>query len=141
MANHAPPPRAVLLALAFSLLVVVNGCLVAAEEAKPVAAEEAKPDSVLVPRHRPFQGAEQGECQLSRLNSLEPTNRIQCEAGIIESWDPNEDEFRCAGVAIVRHIIEPNGLLLPSFTNAPQLVYIVQGLYTYMHNIRRGHEH
>lgn len=135
MANHPPPPppppRVLLLSLAVSLLVVVNGCLVAAEEAQPA-------DSVVRPRHQRFRGGEQDECQLNRLNSLQPTNRIQCEAGIIESWDPNEDEFRCAGVAVVRHIIEPNGLLLPSFTNAPQLIYIVEGLlYACIHTYNK----
>ncbi|KAI3425655.1 uncharacterized protein J3R85_010024 [Psidium guajava] len=70
---------------------------------------------------------EQGECQIDRLDALEPTNRIQCEAGLVESWDQNHDMFRCAGIAMVRHTIEPNGLLLPSFTNSPQLIYIVEG--------------
>ncbi|KAK4803749.1 hypothetical protein SAY86_003566 [Trapa natans] len=113
MANH---PRLLILAL---VLVVA-------------AFEEVLSTSVMGPRHRG--GRELDECQLSRLNSLEPTNRIQCEAGTIESWDPNEDEFRCAGVTVVRHIIEPNGLLLPSYTNAPQLIYIVEGDMLNMHN-------
>ncbi|KAL3749631.1 hypothetical protein ACJRO7_010717 [Eucalyptus globulus] len=70
---------------------------------------------------------EQGECRIDRLDALEPTNRIQCEAGVVESWDPNHEMFQCAGIAVVRHIIEPNGLVLPSFTNSPQLTYIVEG--------------
>nr|TKS03400.1 legumin family protein [Populus alba] len=69
----------------------------------------------------------QGQCQLDRLNALKPDNRIKSEAGVTESWDPNHDQFQCAGVAVVRRTIEPNGLLLPSYSNAPQLVYIVQG--------------
>jgi hypothetical protein len=75
---------------------------------------------------RPCQQQQQGQCQLDRLNALRPDDRIKCEAGVIESWDPNHDQFQCAGVAVVRRTIEPNGLLLPSYTNAPQLVYIVQ---------------
>ncbi|XP_002524606.2 11S globulin seed storage protein 1 [Ricinus communis] len=70
---------------------------------------------------------QQNECQLNRLNAFEPDNRIQSEAGTIESWNPNHDQFRCAGVAVTRHTIEPRGLLLPAYSNAPQLVYIVQG--------------
>ncbi|XP_041004554.1 11S globulin seed storage protein Jug r 4 [Juglans microcarpa x Juglans regia] len=68
-----------------------------------------------------------GQCQLNRLAALEPTNRIEAEAGVIESWDPNNQQFQCAGVAVVRRTIEPNGLLLPQYSNAPQLVYIARG--------------
>lgn len=70
---------------------------------------------------------QQNQCQLDRLNALEPDSTVQCEAGTIESWNPNRAEFQCAGVAVVRRTIEPNGLLLPFYSNAPQLVYIVQG--------------
>ncbi|KAK4795342.1 hypothetical protein SAY86_013336 [Trapa natans] len=120
MANH---PLLLMLPLVTSFLVVVNGFLAVAALEEGLGTTTR--DTVMGQRHRG--GRELDECQLSRLNSLEPTNRIQCEAGTIESWDPNEDEFRCAGVAVVRHIIEPNGLLLPSYTNAPQLIYIVEG--------------
>ncbi|EEF38210.1 11S globulin [Ricinus communis] len=66
-------------------------------------------------------------CQLNKLYALEPDKRIQTEAGLVESWNPNRDQFQCAGVAVVRRTIHPNGLLLPSYSNAPQLLYIVQG--------------
>uniref|UniRef100_A0A2N9G8G2 Cupin type-1 domain-containing protein n=1 Tax=Fagus sylvatica TaxID=28930 RepID=A0A2N9G8G2_FAGSY len=42
-------------------------------------------------------------------------------------WDENDDEFQCAGVALVRHTIQRRGILLPYYTNAPQLIYVVQG--------------
>ncbi|KAG6724296.1 hypothetical protein I3842_03G253900 [Carya illinoinensis] len=61
------------------------------------------------------------------LDALKPTNRIEAEAGVIESWDPNHQQLQCAGVAVVRRTIEPNGLLLPHYSNAPQLVYIARG--------------
>ncbi|XP_050218340.1 11S globulin-like [Mercurialis annua] len=70
---------------------------------------------------------QQNQCQLDRLHALEPDNRIQCEGGVIESWNPNHDQFQCTGLAVTRHTVEPNGLLLPAYSNAPQLVYIVQG--------------
>ncbi|CAK7346396.1 unnamed protein product [Dovyalis caffra] len=76
---------------------------------------------------RPCPQQGQSQCQLDRLNALKPDNRIKSEAGVTESWDPNHDQFQCAGVAILRRTIEPNGLLLPSYSNAPQLIYIVQG--------------
>ncbi|KAF5741849.1 legumin family protein [Tripterygium wilfordii] len=69
----------------------------------------------------------QNQCQLDRIQALEPNNRVECEAGRIESWDPSHDQFQCAGVAVVRRKIEPNGLLLPHFSNSPQLIYIIKG--------------
>nr|3QAC_A Chain A, 11S globulin seed storage protein [Amaranthus hypochondriacus] len=76
-------------------------------------------------RFREFQQG--NECQIDRLTALEPTNRIQAERGLTEVWDSNEQEFRCAGVSVIRRTIEPHGLLLPSFTSAPELIYIEQG--------------
>lgn len=78
--------------------------------------------SSAVRQHQP-----QHECQLDRIDALEPDNRVESEAGVVESWNPNEPQFQCTGVAVVRRTIEPRGLLLPSYSNAPQLVYIVRG--------------
>ncbi|KAF2286809.1 hypothetical protein GH714_030475 [Hevea brasiliensis] len=74
---------------------------------------------------------QQGQCQFDRIDALEPDNRIECEAGVIESWNPNDDQFQCAGVAVVRRSIEPRGLLLPSYSNAPQLIYVVRGEFRF----------
>ena len=96
------------IALAFSLclLVLFQSCLAA---------------------HQQFQSSKQNECQLDQLRAREPDNRIETEAGRIESWDYNQDDFQCAGVAVQRITIERNGLHLPSYSHAPQLTYIVQG--------------
>ena len=67
------------------------------------------------------------ECDIQRLNAMEPTRRFRAEAGVVEVWETNDEQFRCAGVAAVRYVIEPRGLLLPSFTNAPYVTYVVQG--------------
>lgn len=75
--------------------------------------------------HQQFQ--QQNECQFNQLQSQEPDNQIQSEAGLTESWNPNDQQFQCAGVAMVRRTIQPNGLHLPSFLNSPQLIYIAQG--------------
>ncbi|GFP83368.1 11s globulin subunit beta [Phtheirospermum japonicum] len=66
-------------------------------------------------------------CSLQQLNAREPSRRFDYEAGSSEHWDPNCEEFECAGVEFVRHTIQPKGLLLPYYTNAPQLIYIIQG--------------
>ncbi|KAH7836346.1 hypothetical protein Vadar_000194 [Vaccinium darrowii] len=70
---------------------------------------------------------ERGECQLGRLTAQEPQYRVQAEAGVTEFWDYRDDQFQCANVAVCRSIIQPRGLLLPYYTNAPKLVYVVQG--------------
>ncbi|KAF5937509.1 hypothetical protein HYC85_025015 [Camellia sinensis] len=70
---------------------------------------------------------QQGECQIERLNAQEPQRRIEAEAGYTEFWDSDDDQFQCAGVAACRNVINPQGLLLPSYTSAPALLYVLQG--------------
>ncbi|MCD9559958.1 hypothetical protein HAX54_018337 [Datura stramonium] len=67
------------------------------------------------------------ECQIEHLNAQEPNRRFESEAGVTEFWDFTQEQFECAGIQAVRHEIRRNGLLLPYYSNAPQLVYIVQG--------------
>ncbi|KAK7843082.1 11s globulin subunit beta [Quercus suber] len=77
----------------------------------------------------PHQHRFQTECRLDNLNAQEPSERIESEAGFTEYWDQNDDQFQCAGVALLRHTIQRRGLLLPSYSNAPRLFYVVQGMY------------
>ncbi|XP_028111311.1 11S globulin seed storage protein Jug r 4-like [Camellia sinensis] len=70
---------------------------------------------------------QQGGCQIERLNAREPQRRIEAEAGYTEFWDSDDDQFQCAGVAACRNVINPQGLLLPSYTSAPALLYVLQG--------------
>lgn len=81
------------------------------------------------PRGQPQQQRFQSECQIESLNAVEPQQRVESEGGVTEFWNQNENQFQCAGVAAVRHQINRRGLLLPSFQNAPKLVYVVQGTY------------
>ncbi|KAF1878444.1 hypothetical protein Lal_00047113 [Lupinus albus] len=67
------------------------------------------------------------ECQLDRLNALEPDNRVESEGGVTETWNSSRPELRCAGVTFQKYTIEPLGLHLPSYTNYPQLIMILQG--------------
>ncbi|XP_058101626.1 cocosin 1-like [Magnolia sinica] len=69
----------------------------------------------------------QSECRVQSLSALEPNRRYESEAGVTEHWDQNNEQLECAGVAATRHTIAPRGLLLPSFDNAPRLIYVVQG--------------
>ncbi|XP_054785183.1 legumin A-like [Prosopis cineraria] len=70
---------------------------------------------------------QQNECQLDQLESLQPDNVIKSEAGRVETWNPNHKQFRCAGVALTRCILEQHALKIPSYSNSPQLIYIQRG--------------
>ncbi|KAM6565136.1 hypothetical protein CsatB_025134 [Cannabis sativa] len=80
-------------------------------------------------RSRTAMYGDQNECQLNRLEAREPDHRVECEGGMIESWNPNHEQFQCAGVALLRLTIQPNGLHLPSYTNGPQLIHVIRGIY------------
>lgn len=99
--------------LAFELLLQYASCY-------------AQIDQVTLQGQRPsrFGG---GECWIERLDMLELSRQIEAEAGVSKLWDENEDQLQCAGVAVVRHIIRQRVLFLPAFTNAPELLYVVQG--------------
>ncbi|KAJ3679470.1 hypothetical protein LUZ60_017481 [Juncus effusus] len=66
-------------------------------------------------------------CQFSRLEALNPSQRVRSEAGITEYYEMNNDMLQCAGVMVRRFVIEPRGLLLPRYHSSPSLLYIVQG--------------
>ncbi|GAU50916.1 hypothetical protein TSUD_411160 [Trifolium subterraneum] len=67
------------------------------------------------------------QCQLDNINALEPDHRVESEAGLTETWNPNHPELQCAGVSLIKRTIDPNGLHLPSFSPSPQLIFIIQG--------------
>ncbi|GAU11658.1 hypothetical protein TSUD_334710 [Trifolium subterraneum] len=73
------------------------------------------------------QQPQQNECQLEHLNPLEPDNRVESEGGLIETWNPNNRQFRCAGFALSRATIQRNSLRRPYYSNAPQEIFIQQG--------------
>ncbi|KAF9607885.1 hypothetical protein IFM89_003590 [Coptis chinensis] len=78
------------------------------------------------------QSQRQSQCRIQNIDALEPTHRIQSEAGVTEHWDEYNEQLECAGVAVTRHVIQPRGLLLPHFHNAPKLTYIIQGWSSYL---------
>ncbi|CAA7017480.1 unnamed protein product [Microthlaspi erraticum] len=67
------------------------------------------------------------ECQLDKLDALEPSHVLKAEAGRIEVWDHHAPQLRCSGVAFVRYIIESKGLYLPSFFNTAKLSFVAKG--------------
>ncbi|XP_015583442.2 11S globulin seed storage protein Ana o 2.0101 [Ricinus communis] len=101
-----------LLRLSLCFLVLLHGC---------VAQLTSRPEKQQQQRWR------RGECQLNRINAVEPSRRIQSEAGLTEIWDENDQQFQCVGVVAMRHTIQQRGLLLPQYVNGPKLIYVVQG--------------
>ncbi|XP_062097538.1 prunin 1 Pru du 6.0101-like [Humulus lupulus] len=99
-------PKPLLLSLSVCLLIFFHGCSA---------------------RSRTAQYGDKNECQLNNLEAREPDHRVECERGMIESWNPNHEQFQCAGVALLRLTIKPNGLHLPSYTNGPQLIHVIRG--------------
>lgn len=67
------------------------------------------------------------QCNIQHLTAREPSYTFQSEAGVSEFWDSSSEEFECAGIEFVRHVVQPKGLVLPYYTNAPQLAFIVEG--------------
>ncbi|XP_019178693.1 PREDICTED: legumin A-like [Ipomoea nil] len=94
------------LSLSLSFLVLFNGCF---------------------GRQSFQQQSQNNECQLSHINALEPTSAIPAEGGWTEFWDPNDEQFQCGGALAFRHTIWPKSLLLPSYTNAPLVAYVLKG--------------
>uniref|UniRef100_A0ACD5W443 Uncharacterized protein n=1 Tax=Avena sativa TaxID=4498 RepID=A0ACD5W443_AVESA len=79
---------------------------------------------------QPWQSSRQGSargCTFDGLQALEPHRQVRSEAGLTEYFEENNDQFRCAGLSVIRRVIEPQGLLLPRYHNTPALVYILQG--------------
>lgn len=67
------------------------------------------------------------DCNIQQLRALEPTRRVEAEAGFTEYWNSRDTQFNCAGVSIQRTVIQPGGLLQLSFDNAARVTFIEQG--------------
>nr|BAO50859.1 13S globulin [Fagopyrum esculentum] len=80
-------------------------------------------------RSRPHHGHQQfqHQCDIQRLTASEPSRRVRSEAGVTEIWDHDTPEFQCAGFVAIRVVIQPGGLLLPSYSNAPYITFVEQG--------------
>ncbi|XP_071721607.1 11S globulin seed storage protein 2-like [Rutidosis leptorrhynchoides] len=67
-------------------------------------------------------------CNLQRLGTTQPSQRLEFEGGSIERWDVNnEEQLQCVGVEPSRVTIQPNSLLVPNFHPTPLLVFIERG--------------
>ncbi|KAG8058603.1 hypothetical protein GUJ93_ZPchr0002g24502 [Zizania palustris] len=72
------------------------------------------------------QGGSRG-CRFDRLQAYQAMRNVRSEAGVTEYFDETSDQFRCAGVSVIRRVIDPQGLVVPRFSNTPGLAYMIQG--------------
>uniref|UniRef100_A9NJG2 13S globulin seed storage protein n=1 Tax=Fagopyrum tataricum TaxID=62330 RepID=13S_FAGTA len=108
------------LILSFSLCLMVLSCSAQAAQLWPWRkGQDSRPHH----GHQQFQQ----QCDIQRLTASEPSRRVRSEAGVTEIWDHNTPEFRCTGFVAVRYVIQPGGLLLPSYSNAPYITFVEQG--------------
>nr|ABL74555.1 glutelin [Oryza sativa Japonica Group] len=78
------------------------------------------------PWHSPRQGSFR-KCRFDRLQAFEPLRKVRSEAGVTEYFDEKNELFQCTGTFVIRRVIQPQGLLVPRYSNTPGLVYIIQG--------------
>ncbi|XP_050218011.2 legumin B-like [Mercurialis annua] len=112
MANYSS-----LLSLSICILVLFHGSVAQIEQVTSRGQGESQ-------RQQRWQ---RDECQLNRINAVEPSRSFNSEAGQTEIWDENDQQFQCVGVVAMRHTIQQKGLLLPQYVNGPKLIYVVQG--------------
>ncbi|KAF5178976.1 12S seed storage globulin, partial [Thalictrum thalictroides] len=62
-------------------------------------------------RHQSQGQGKYQQCQLHNIDALEPTRKIQSEAGVTEHWDDNNEQLDCAGVSVTRRGI--HGAVIP----------------------------
>lgn len=64
---------------------------------------------------------------MDKLKASYPSNTTVSDVGMIEKWDEEEDQMRCAGVTALRIHLSQQGLSLPNFDPVPRISYIIQG--------------
>ncbi|KAL8171414.1 hypothetical protein V2J09_023218 [Rumex salicifolius] len=106
--------------MATKLILSLSLCLLVLGASAQMWPWQQRPES-----QRPHQKQRQfqHQCDIQRLTASEPARRVRSEAGVTEFWDQNTPEFRCAGFVALRVVIQPGGLLLPSYTNAPYITF------------------
>lgn len=114
--------KAISLSLCLSFLFLFHGCLAQLDQFLP---QQQFWQSMQSQQQHRFRA--KTDCHIQQLTARQPSYRYQSEAGISEFWDSSTNEFECAGIEFVRHIVQPKGLVLPYYTNAPQLTFIVEG--------------
>ncbi|XP_071724680.1 11S globulin seed storage protein 2-like [Rutidosis leptorrhynchoides] len=68
------------------------------------------------------------ECWVERIAASKPSQRIQAEGGVVDFWEENEEQFRCAGVSAMRIKMHPETLTMPKYHSAPLLIFVKQGM-------------
>mgnify|MGYP003702454617 CR=1 FL=1 len=85
------------------------------------------------PWHSPHQGSF-SEYRFDRLQAFESLQKVRSEGGVTEYVDERNELFQHTGTFVIRRVIQPQGLLVPRYTNTLSMVYIIQGLYDDKYN-------
>lgn len=115
--------KAMSVSLCLSFVFLVHGCVAQLEQFLPQ--QQQFWQSLQSQQQHRFRA--KTDCHVQRLTARQPSYTFQSEAGISEYWDSSTEDFECAGIEFVRHVVQPKGLVLPYYTNAPQLTFIVEG--------------
>ncbi|CAL4895913.1 unnamed protein product [Urochloa decumbens] len=67
------------------------------------------------------------EFTFDKLQPLEPLPKLKAEAGTVEHFNDTNHQLSCAGVSLIRVVVDSRGLVLPSFTNGGALIYAIKG--------------
>ncbi|CAL4910547.1 unnamed protein product [Urochloa decumbens] len=67
------------------------------------------------------------EFTFDKLQPLEPLPKLKAEAGTVEHFNDTNHQLKCAGVFLIRVVVDNRGLLLPSFTNGGALIFAIKG--------------
>ncbi|XP_050231176.1 legumin B-like [Mercurialis annua] len=113
--------------MAYSYLLSLGLCVLVLLHSSVAQIEQVTSRSSGQEKSQRQQRWQRDECQLNRINAVEPSRRFQSEAGLTEIWDENDQQFQCVGVVAMRHTIQEKGLLLPQYVNGPKLIYVVRG--------------
>ncbi|KAK9146315.1 hypothetical protein Sjap_006218 [Stephania japonica] len=78
----------------------------------------------------PSQGDDHQVCRFLKLKPLQLNPNlisVASEAGETAMWDPLDEQLRCIDAVLIRKVISPQGLSLPSYVATNELSYVVQG--------------
>ncbi|GKA54468.1 11S globulin seed storage protein 2-like protein [Tanacetum coccineum] len=77
-----------------------------------------------MPPHAPLASVALSSAASSDFTATQLAQRFEFEGISIETWDVNDNQFQCVGVAPSRNTIQPNYLSLPTFQPFPRLVFV-----------------
>uniref|UniRef100_A0A0E0JY00 Cupin type-1 domain-containing protein n=1 Tax=Oryza punctata TaxID=4537 RepID=A0A0E0JY00_ORYPU len=78
------------------------------------------------PWHSPHQGSF-SEYRFDGPRAFESLQKVRSEGDVTEYVDERNELLQHTGTFVIRRVIQPQGFLVPRYTNSLRMVYIVQG--------------